>query len=112
MRLIVAGGRDYDDIEKIHYHLCLIRDRNDIEMVITGGCQGVDNIAHQWAWKNGIQTCLMQANWHMHGKSAGPMRNLSMANLGTHLIAFPGGRGTANMVNYAKQYKLNIKTID
>jgi len=108
MRLIVAGGRDFKDISMIEHALDHLTGNYPIHMIITGGCTGVDTIAHKWAIKNGIQTCEMPANWGWHGKKAGPLRNRLMAEIGTHLMVFNGGRGTASMVYYAELDGLDI----
>ena len=47
---------------------------------------------------------LIPAKWKLHGKAAGPIRNQLM--LVEHkpdmVLAFPGGKGTANMIKIAR----------
>jgi len=45
-----------------------------------------------------------KADWHLHGKAAGPKRNQRMLDHGRpkRVIAFPGGKGTADMVDRAR----------
>jgi hypothetical protein len=42
------------------------------------------------------------------GKKAGFVRNAEMAEYADMLMAFPGGRGTDNMVKQAKRFGLKI----
>ena len=44
----------------------------------------------------------MPADWTKHGKAAGPIRNQKMLDECPDLVvAFPGGKGTADMVRRA-----------
>src|SRR5262249_48090233 len=48
-----------------------------------------------------------------YGRSAGPRRNSEMLLKGPEmLLAFPGGKGTADMVDKAERYGLEILKID
>jgi len=54
------------------------------------------------------------ADWDTHGKAAGPIRNQSMLdqNPGIELvIAFPGGKGTADMVARARKKGIPVVEI-
>lgn len=71
--------------------------------VIQGGANGVDKQAMDWAVSNGVPCATVHASWGKYGGAAGPRRNGWMLELGPSLvIAFSGGRGTANMVKQAK----------
>jgi hypothetical protein len=58
----------------------------------------------------GVEVLEFSADWKTHGKSAGPMRNRQMLNDGqpTAVVAFPGGRGTADMIHAAKAVGLPV----
>jgi acyl-CoA synthetase (NDP forming) len=53
------------------------------------------------------------ANWKKHGKSAGPIRNQLMLDVGKPdlVIAFPGGSGTADMIRRARKAGVPVKEI-
>jgi predicted Rossmann-fold nucleotide-binding protein len=55
---------------------------------------------------------IFPANWPKHGKGAGFIRNQQMLNEGKPdlMIAFPGGKGTADMIE--KAIKAGIKVIE
>ena len=53
---------------------------------------------------NGVVVEEFKADWDKFGRAAGPIRNAQMLREGKPdlVVAFPGGRGTANMVAQAK----------
>lgn len=111
MRVIVCGGRDYFDRETLFKDLdCMNADKDaPIEMVITGGASGADNLANIWARKHGIPTVECFANWEFYGKRAGWIRNNTMADLKPDVVlAFQGGRGTAMMIEIARARGIEV----
>lgn len=70
---------------------------------VTGPYRGADYWAHQWALARGKPTIRVHAEWQAKGRAAGPIRNQLMLDEHTPdaLVAFPGGRGTADMVRRA-----------
>lgn len=101
MKLLVCGGRDFFDAERMHRLLDLIWP----SFIIQGGARGADSLAANWAAKRGVPMRCFPADWHNHGKAAGHIRNKQMLDEGKPdmVLAFPGGAGTANMVGQAKQ---------
>lgn len=62
--------------------------------------QGLDQLAFEWAKANGIPGVCYPVNWKKYGRAAGPIRNCSMAALDLKMVlAFPGGVGTADMID-------------
>jgi hypothetical protein len=116
VRLLVCGGRDYDDRDHIWNTLCDIdAKRGPIEVVIHGAATGADSEAMIWAQTertNGriIKHAPFVADWYTHGKAAGPIRNQRMIDEGKPdlVVAFPGGRGTADMVSRAKTSNIEV----
>jgi len=108
VRVLVCGGRDYADKAHVFRELDKL---GDIEMVIEGGATGADRLGNQWAHINGVHITTCAANWAKYGKRAGPMRNSEMLALNPDLVlAFPGGRGTANMMQQARA--AGVKVVD
>jgi len=109
MRVLVCGGRDYRDEEHIHNVL----DGLSIQTLIHGAAPGADSIAVGWAVKRGIPTIGYHAMWKEFGKAAGPMRNQKMLDDGKPdlVVAFPGGRGTKDMVTRARSGRWPFVTI-
>ena len=104
MRVLVCGGRDYDDRDHIWNTLCALDNEKRIEVVIHGCATGADNQGMIWAQGLGRKHAPFAPDWHRYGKQAGPIRNQRMIDEGKPdlVIAFPGGRGTADMVRRAK----------
>lgn len=114
MRVLVCGGRDlgscsvWDWLEAHAHELCCDRlnraSHVPITHLIQGGASGADEAAERWARASGIQTLVFRADWQAHGKAAGPIRNRRMLEAGRPdvVIAFPGGRGTADMKRQAE----------
>jgi hypothetical protein len=75
--------------------------------VIHGNQIGADLLAGQWAKSKGLKVAWYRADWHGYGKAAGPVRNARIVAEGKpHLVvAFPGGKGTADMIAKAKGWR-------
>lgn len=84
--------------------------------VVTGGAPGADTWALVWAEQRRIDRVVFHANWGRYGKAAGPRRNEKMARYLHYAsatrccIAFPGGRGTQNMIETAQRYDITVIT--
>jgi hypothetical protein len=85
-----------------------------LETVIEGGAKGADQGAAQWAEHEGVTLMKFPADWATFGRSAGPRRNAQMLSKGQPdvVIAFPGGRGTANMVAQAKAAGVTVILVE
>ncbi len=113
MRVLVCGGRDYDDAVRVGLVLDWLHELFVIETVIHGAAKGADTLAQVWAIENDVVDRPFEAEWDVHGKRAGVLRNTDMLYVGQPdvVIAFPGGRGTADMVAKAKRAKVPVGEI-
>lgn len=108
MKVIIAGGREFNDYEAVKQ---AIADSNfEITEVISGGATGADALGERYATEFNIKLTIFPADWNMHGRAAGPIRNREMAEYGEALIAFWDGqsRGTKNMIAEAKKNDLEV----
>lgn len=120
MRVVITGGREYAFTTEDIAWLDNMHRRYNFTLVIEGGCRRkdyrgdhlptADRCAYVWATLNGIQTATMEANWTWFKKAGGPIRNGEMAKLAEVCVAFPGGRGTADMVRQATARGLKVLT--
>lgn len=103
MRVLVCGGRDYADFRTLFKVLDDIHRETPITSVIEGAARGADYYAGQWAKSRGIELQEFPADWDRHHKAAGSIRNKQMLDEGKpdRVIAFPGGKGTFDMINRA-----------
>ena len=109
-RVLVTGGRDYFNPGKIREALDGVRKGRGIKLLIHGMATGADSSARAWAERFGIDQCMFPANWKGRGNSAGPHRNALMLEVAQPdvVIAFPGGRGTADMIKRAKDAEIEV----
>lgn len=109
MRVLVCGGRDFTDRAAVAAALKLYKPGRATEVgwhiIIHGGCPtGADKLADEWCDVFGVRKRVYLADWKKHGRAAGPLRNARMLAEGKPdvVIAFPGGRGTDDMVRKAE----------
>lgn len=104
MRLLVCGGRDFRDTKLAYRVLDRLNRAHGIDVVIEGDARGADRIAGYWARRNRIDNIKFRADWDTHGLAAGTIRNGQMLAEGKPdmVLAFPGGRGTADMIRRAR----------
>lgn len=78
--------------------------------IIHGGARGADRGADEWGVANWVPVHEFKADWDKYGKLAGPIRNKEMLEIGKPdlVIAFPGGKGTSNMVQQAKEAGVEV----
>ena len=114
MRVIVCGGRDYNNYERIVSALDAAHNKRPITLLIEGGAKGADAHAAIWADNQGIPRVTCHANWKLFNGGAGPRRNQDMINQLSPdcLIAFKGGKGTADMISRAIEAELIVWMVD
>lgn len=115
--VLVCGGRDYNDaarvfavLDGIARHLSLT---GKAVRIVTGDAAGADSLAVCWAQARREPYAVFAAEWKKHGKAAGPLRNQRMldANDVVMVVAFPGGRGTADMVRRADAARIEVRKV-
>lgn len=103
MRVIVCGGRKFEDRARVFAALDLAHGRRPITTVVHGDAPGADRLAKEWAQAREVEQEAHPADWKKLGPVAGPVRNDRMASRGADgCIAFPGGTGTADMCRRAQ----------
>jgi hypothetical protein len=82
-------------------------------LLIHGGARGADRLADRFAKAHGWHVDEYLADWKTHGKRAGPIRNQRMLDEGRPqlVVAFPGGRGTADMVDRARAAGVSVRVV-
>lgn len=107
MKVIIAGGRN------THISLCemdkeICKSNFPVTLVVSGGADGIDELGEVWALQNSIPIVKFTAQWHQYGYAAGPIRNIEMAEYADALIAFPGGKGTKNIIEQMQKLKKDV----
>jgi len=114
MKIVVAGGRDFNDYELLCKKLDnYLSNSQDIE-IVCGGARGADALGAQYARERGYKVANFPADWNTHGKKAGFIRNQLMAEYADTLVAFWDGqsRGTRHMINAMLERHKPQKTVE
>lgn len=114
MRVLVCGGRNYDDSRRVYAVLDKLHAEAGIDCIVEGGARGADALARRWAENvGGVPVETYEADWENQGTFAGPARNKRMLDEGQPdvVIAFPGGRGTADMIRKARRAGVEVVEI-
>lgn len=108
--IIVCGGRGFADERAVFDALDSLHARLDIACVVSGGAPGADTLAERWARETGVESRVFRADWSAHGRAAGPRRNAEMitGQPVDLVVAFPGGKGTADMVRRADRAQVPV----
>lgn len=105
MKLIVAGGRNFDNTD--YLIKCLTELANEGKIpdepeLVCGMAPGADRTAWN-LWHNAnMPIHAFPANWNKFGKRAGIIRNAEMGDYADVLVAFWDGqsKGTKHMIEY------------
>jgi hypothetical protein len=114
-RVIIAGCRDFKDYDLLKEKVCTILQNvpGEIE-IVSGTCRGTDQMGERLAHEKGWAVKQFPADWQAHGKMGGPIRNKEMAVYADALVVFLSekSRGSRNMLQLAKEFKLQIRVIN
>lgn len=119
MRILICGGRDFTDknlfwkaMDKFSEEFDF--DNNQPITIISGEARGADTLAKEYAEECGWDYEGYPANWKLHGKGAGPIRNQQMLDEGKPdlVIAFPGGKGTFDMKSRAVRQRYTVRIVN
>ena len=101
-KLIIAGGRDFNDMELLSMtvqHLADTELADKSVSIVSGMARGADALGYLFAHQRGVVVHEFPAQWDRYGKKAGFMRNTQMAKEADGLLAFfSGSNGTAHMI--------------
>jgi len=114
-KVIIAGGRDFNDYELLKEKCITILSNHAYSQIeiVSGKARGADTLGERFAEERGMRIKEFPANWSRDGSAAGPIRNRQMANYADALIAFHDGRsrGTAHMIQVARDLGLKVRVI-
>lgn len=116
MRVLVCGGRDYNDWRYIDWVLQRMRSCG-LTNIIHGDARGADTWAKEWAMAEHIPEIPFPAKWKRPNGTrdlqAGHKRNQQMIDEGHPdlILAFPGGSGTADMIRRGREHNIPVITL-
>ena len=116
-KLIVAGGRDFEDYSKLSAELIALaldtyKDR-DVS-IVSGMARGADALAVRFAKEHNVMLYEFPADWTGYGKRAGFVRNEQMAQFADGLLALWDGksRGTEHMIGTMRDLEKPVHVIN
>ncbi len=117
--IIVAGSRGFSDAQMLNRVLVEYVTRAHATYphmnvkLASGMAPGADMMAVTWANANKIPVMPFPAQWDLHGKAAGPIRNREMAEISHELLAFWDGqsRGTKHMIETMQKRNKTVHII-
>ena len=86
-------------------------DKNKIGQIVSGGANGVDTIAENWAKRNNIEFIAYLPQYEIYGGKYAPLkRDEDMVNYCDELVCFWDGKSNGSKYTYKKSYnKINQK---
>lgn len=115
MRVLICGGRNPSSEVCDAVWNWVMENCESGDVVIHGAARGVDEQAMIAAQTlPGVKHLPFAADWNKHGRAAGPIRNKRMLDEGKpdFVVAFPGGRGTDNMISQAHAAGVEVREIE
>ena len=113
MKVIIAGGRNFRDYNKLR-ESCdnILVNQKELE-IVSGTAAGADTLGERYAQEKGYEVKKFPAQWDLYGKSAGYKRNQQMAEYADGLIAFWDGKskGTKHMIDIANKMGLKVRVV-
>lgn len=111
MKVLVCGGRNFNNKKLLFNALDSLP--FSVTKIINGGANGADKLSTEWAKANQIDYVEYPPDWKKYGKAAGPIRNSEMLLLESidYVVAFPGGRGTQDMIKKAKNAGIKVLVV-
>ncbi len=98
MKLLIVGSRSIKDFDLSAYV------PPEVEFIISGGADGVDRLAEEYADKNRISKLILRPRYDKYGKSAPLKRNETMVDIADSILIIWDGKskGTAYTAKYAQ----------
>ena len=116
MRIIIAGGRSFDDRQLLYSVMDKVTKKLDKKklVILSGHAEGADKLGEEWAYSRMVGTVRVHhPDWNKHKKAAGVIRNGEMVAEADGLVAFWDGesKGTEDVIIRARKAKLKVKIV-
>ena len=99
MKLLIVGSRSIENFDFSAY----ITEKPTL--IISGGAQGVDVIAEQYADRHKISKLILRPHYELYGRAAPIKRNEQMVEIADAVLVIWDGasRGAQSTIRYAKK---------
>lgn len=115
-KIAVIGSRTFNDKDRLFK--ILDKNRHKIKAILSGGAQGADSLAQEWAKERGFLCMTFYARWRDEygnfDKGAGFKRNFEIIKNADAVIAFwdKVSGGTANSLEIAEKLNKPVKIFE
>ena len=101
IKLLIAGSRTIREFDLTDYV------PSNTTLIISGGAQGIDSIAEQFANEYRISKLILLPRYNLFGKAAPLKRNETMIDFADEVLVIWDGisRGTKYTIDYARKKK-------
>lgn len=113
---LVVGSRNFNNYSMMNAYLNKVLSAHSKIVIISGGANGADSLAEQYANEHNYPLIVMKADWDKYGKSAGYIRNQQMHDfIAKHskrgCVAFWDGKskGTAHNFPICEKMKTPLR---
>ena len=98
MKIAIVGSRNIT-VDSLAKYV------SDGDEIVSGGADGVDRCAAEYAKKNGIKLTEFLPQYALYGRAAPIVRNKRIVDYADRIIAFWDGRskGTLSVIKYAEK---------
>jgi hypothetical protein len=112
-RVIVAGGRDFQNYQLLEEKLNKLLSEKGNVVIVSGLAKGADTLAVRYAREHKLLVSYFPALWAQNGNRAGFIRNEEMAQNANACVCFWDGEsvGTKHMIDTAKSMKIALRVI-
>lgn len=108
MKLLIVGSRSIQNFDLAPFV------SKDVDTIISGGANGVDTLAEEYADKNRLTKLIMRPAYARYGKGAPLKRNEEMVKLADAVLVIWDGksRGTKYTAEFAKKEGKPVTVIE
>lgn len=105
MKLIVAGSRGFTDEFYDQLARKITESWSGVTEIVSGGARGADSLGELYAKERKLKLTVFPADWQLHGKGAGYIRNQRMADYADACFVMWDGesRGSKHMITLAEK---------
>lgn len=117
MRLAIVGSREINDPEILMTALKKVPHLEQVTEIVSGGANGVDTLAKQYAVENGLKLTEFLPDYKSLGRGAPLARNTQIVEYADIVLAIPikgSSRGTRDSMRKAEKFgkRLIVHEID
>ena len=107
MKLLIAGSRSITDFDLSPYI------PEDVDLILTGGANGIDTLAEAYADKHRISKLIMRPQYKLFHRGAPLKRNDRMVELCDKVLVIWDGtsHGTKHTIDYANKLGKPVEVI-